>query len=240
MTIPEITSRYLSLGEIFRVSFYILRLRYLAIVGIVIAFNAPIDALLSFLPDGENIFLLPAAGLLASIFRLPVPIAIALIVEGWMNGETVPGSEALARAISKWIDATWVHILQSLAAMLGFVLLIVPGIIISVYFLFCIQAVALRGERGKSALGYSYSLVGWQWWRVFGVVLAIFLFTGVPALAAYQLWYGPENTAIVRMLPHAINYVLSPFAMIALTILFLNMDYLKNGPAGDEPEEPVV
>ncbi len=240
MTIPEITSRYLSPGELFRVSFHILRLRYLVIVGIVIAFNAPIDVLLSFLPDGENIFLLPAAGLLASILRLPVPIVIALVVEGWMCGETVSGSEALEKAVSKWIGATWVHILQSLAILFGFVLLVVPGIIIAVYYLFSIQAVALRGERGKSALGYSSSLVGWQWWRVFGIFLVIFLFTGVPTLAAYQLWYGPENTAIVRMLPHAINYILSPFAMVAMTILFLNMDYLKNGPPGDEPEEPVV
>lgn len=240
MTIPEITSRHLSLGEIFRASFHILKLRYLVIVGIATAFNAPIDIVLSFFPYDEKIFLVPVAMLLASILVLPVPIVIALVVEGWLNGETVPGSEALEKAISMWKDATWVHILQSLAIMLGAALLVVPGIIIAVYYMFCIQAVALRGERGKSALGYSSSLVGWQWWRVFGFFLAIFLFTGVPTVAAYQLWAGPENTIIMRMLAHAVSYVLSPFTMVAMTLLFLNMDYLKNGPPAEESEEPVV
>ena len=230
MTIPEITSRYLSLGEIFRASFHILKLRYLALVGIVIAIHAPIDVLLAFLPYDENIFLIAAAGLVATILRLPVPIFIALVVEGWMNGETVPGSEAFEKAISKWMDATWVHILQFLAIALGSLLLIVPGIIVAVFFLFSIQVVALRGERGKSALVYSYSLVGWQWWRVFSVVLAIFLFVGVPVIAAYQLWDGPESPAMMRMIPPAISYILSPFSMVAMTVFFLNMDYLKNAP----------
>ena len=236
MIIPEITSRYLSLGEIFRASLHILKLRYLAILGIVLAFHAPIDVLLSFLPYDENIFLIAGAGLVATILRLPVPIFIALVVEGWMNGETVPGSEALRRAIAKWMDATWVHIFQFLAVALGCVLLIAPGIIIAVYLLFSIQVVALRGETGKDALGYSYSLVGWQWWRVFGVALAIFLFAGVPAIAAYGLWDGPENPAIVRMIPPAVSYVLSSFSMVAMTTFFLNMDYLKNAPTEEEPD----
>jgi len=57
----------------------------------------------------------------------------------------------------------------------GYLLLIIPGIIFSIWFLFSVQALVLAGQKGAKALKFSRRLTqGWWWsvtWRVYILVL---------------------------------------------------------------------
>ncbi|MDD5165458.1 MAG: hypothetical protein PHG25_02890 [Candidatus Pacebacteria bacterium] len=66
-----------------------------------------------------------------------------------------------------------VGIISSLAAMGAFMLLIVPGIIMSVYGGLYAYALIIDGKKGFSALTESYSLVYNRWLAVFGRLLVI-------------------------------------------------------------------
>lgn len=106
-------------------------------------------------------------------------------------------------------------------------LLVVPGIIWSLYYVFFTQVVFLRGIGGKDALDYSKSLVKGRWWKVFWILFVI-------GLIYMAMFFGIGMLSF--FLPNALKVVFSicmyvvvfVFFIVGQTILFLNLDYLKN------------
>jgi len=60
-----------------------------------------------------------------------------------------------------------VAVLQTLASVLGIILFVIPGFIISVYLSFAIYAVVRDNKRGIDSLVYSFHLVRYRWFAVF-------------------------------------------------------------------------
>lgn len=110
------------------------------------------------------------------------------------------------------------------------ILLIVPGVIWSVYYAFLIQAVTIKGLFSKSALNYSKSLVKGRWWKIFILPL---LFGSINIMFAFFL------LGIGSLLPEFIQILIKVFSQvvvgsfvstllpIAFTIYFLNLDSIK-------------
>ena len=73
----------------------------------------------------------------------------------------------------------FILILSSLIVITGFTLLIIPGIILAVYFTFCVYALVIDGKRGLKALTTSYYYIQYDWWDV---VLRIFLLALIPVI----------------------------------------------------------
>lgn len=71
-----------------------------------------------------------------------------------------------------------VNLVATLAILLGFVALIIPGIYLSVAFAFVLIVAIDRRTGVFEALGFSRKIVAGQWWRVF----ALFLLNGVIAI----------------------------------------------------------
>jgi len=67
--------------------------------------------------------------------------------------------------------------------LLGLYLLIIPGIIFSVYWIFAAYSVLFREKKGKKALNYSKSLVSGNWGRVFVYMLVVTIIVVVASLA---------------------------------------------------------
>jgi len=97
----------------------------------------------------------------------------------------------------------WISFLSSVAIMGGYLLLIVPGIIFSVWFAFSLYIFIAEGLKGKSALKRSKQLVQGIWWPVFGRIVAL----GVIALLiSWIKFFGPIINAFF-MIPFSVVYM---------------------------------
>tara|TARA_B100000508_G_scaffold140255_1_gene140691 strand:- start:1860 stop:3521 length:1662 start_codon:yes stop_codon:yes gene_type:complete len=94
----------------------------------------------------------------------------------------------------------WVYILAALVSFGGFMLFIIPGIIISVYVYFSQYVLVVEGKRGMDALMRSRDLVRGHWWdvaiKLLGVSLVLFGIFFIVAFAIGIVSYSAEGGAI--------------------------------------------
>lgn len=133
MILDQVPNRKLSFFDLFRVSCLVLGQRFLAIFAISLTFYVPINVFYSSLPWEENKLLDAFLSFLQIFLTIPVPLAIAILVEGVPIKQQVSYVEALKRSVLKWAGAIRPYLLSFLIIGVGLVVLIIPGIIIMVY-----------------------------------------------------------------------------------------------------------
>jgi hypothetical protein len=74
-------------------------------------------------------------------------------------------------AVSRIHSILWISILSGLAILLGFVLLIVPGVILLVRYYFGTTVLVVEGHKGSKALGRSWRLAKGHFWKILGTIL---------------------------------------------------------------------
>jgi hypothetical protein len=193
-----------------------------------------------------------------------VTVIVAYIVEGDIENRPVVWQEALQKGFARWglvvgtgiifyiiqvaatvqtffipyadpeIDTSTFQAFTSLYC-LGMVLLI-PGVILAIYLLFWVYAVALREQAWLEAFKYSWRLVRGRWWRIFSVLLnvgfLIGLIIGIP-FCMVTFYFGTifPSTPLATTFQVIMTGVQSAVLAVLQTILFLNEDYLRNKPA---------
>ena len=155
------------------------------------------------------------------------------------EGHTRANTDAsVAHATRLIIPCLIVNVLSALAMMLGFLLLIIPGIIVANYLAFVLDAVVLRGQRGLAALEYSYELIKDRWWRTFGTMFGIAVVVAIPL--GVVTWLGELYSPYLNI---ALTPFFSTFTTIASTLLFLNYDPsppLSDPETGKKSDEIVL
>lgn len=97
-------------------------------------------------------------------------ISIAYFV---LKEESLDTGELLSRSSKYFFGVIGVVILVGLFLIPLYLLLIIPGVVFSFYWVFSYLFVIDSGDRGLSALRKSYRLVKGNWWAVFGRFLLI-------------------------------------------------------------------
>ena len=96
-------------------------------------------------------------------------------------GRPVLVKPTLRFAVSKIHSILWISILSGLAILLGFVLLIVPGVILLVRYLFGSTVLVVEGRKGTKALGRSWRLAAGHFWKVLGTYVLAVIMAGIVA-----------------------------------------------------------
>jgi len=119
------------------------------------------------------------------IFFLIIFIPIMIIIGIWSQvslifaikdrEEKIGITESLRRGWKKIISFAWVSILAFFIIMGGYVLLIIPGIIFSIWLAFSTYVLVSEDLRGMNALFRSKQLTAGYWWKV----LWRFIVTGI-------------------------------------------------------------
>ena len=100
-----------------------------------------------------------------------------VVVQRIAAGERVKLGTALKAAIRHVPAVALVGILYSFGIAIGFVLLVIPGIWLSVVWYFGAQAAVVEGHSAWHALERSRDMVADRWWRTAGLLfLSVFLF----------------------------------------------------------------
>jgi hypothetical protein len=128
----------------------------------------------------------------------------------------------------------WISILNFFAICGGFVLLVVPGIFLSIAFIFANYVLVLEGKHGIAALMQSKTYVKGHWWEILGrgIVLALVFFVimlliHVPAVLAFGIITGGFVNALLLMF-------LLPFFVCYSYAMYENVRRIKSH-VGAEP-----
>jgi Membrane domain of glycerophosphoryl diester phosphodiesterase len=90
-------------------------------------------------------------------------------------GERANWADSLAYSVRRFIPLIAVYILVVLITIPGFILLIIPGIWLSVKLCMAFPAVVFERANPFRAIGRSWKLTRQNWWRIFGTLVVVFL-----------------------------------------------------------------
>ncbi len=147
---------------------------------------------------GGPVELLFGIGLFVSI--------IFLMLNGWAvlyavtqeSRDTITYKESFSWASSNFFPLLWTSIVSSVTIFLGYVLLIIPGIIATIYFYFALYCQATGGGVGTKALKASYRVVKGKWWSVLWKLIVlgfyvVLIYIAAAIVFAILLAVGGEN-----------------------------------------------
>jgi membrane-bound ClpP family serine protease len=167
------------------------------------------------------------------------------------EGRTPSLSRSISGALRVVGPIALVVVLYSLAVGLGLVLLVIPGIWLSVKYYFGAQAVVVDGRRGIAALKRSSELVEGAWWATFGVLIVIGIVAFILGLLVAVVIGAPLGlltdggvfVAVVNVLATAI---VSSFTALLATLYFFDLRARKqlswrgDDPIHHHPERPAA
>lgn len=210
---------------------------FVKILIIILCVYIPINTIVLLIPIHESLQddplrLMQLYGRIYQFFETWVgciaTVGIAAIVEGAIFGTDLLWGDAMRKGFSRWGSAVGTSILAGFILLGLTLLLIVPGIIWTVYYTFWLYVVALRGIGGKTALDYSKNLVVGQWWRILGITIVIAivdLITGF--IVNIPFWFLPDNI-IVNVLSNTSMDIVGGLFTVTSIVFFLNTDFLKS------------
>ncbi|HOX30378.1 MAG TPA: hypothetical protein P5080_04525 [Candidatus Paceibacterota bacterium] len=143
------------------------------------------------------------------------------------SGEAIGAVESYKKTKGKIWDFAWIACLVGLIELCGYLLLLVPGIIFSIWFSFATIVFLFENEKGMNALLKSREYVRGKWWNVLILLWAMsglflllswtfsFLGDGLKAAnshEAIQLLFGfVEQTALFILAPLQTVFVYQTF-----------------------------
>jgi len=115
------------------------------------------------------------SGLLSLLATSLATAACLRAVGAHMLGTPVGARESLRHAGQRIGPLLWVTILYTLSVLAGLLLLFVGAIWLGVLFALATPALLFEEHRGMDAMRRSRALIADHWWRVFGVLVVMYL-----------------------------------------------------------------
>src|SRR5918998_3288534 len=203
-------------------------------------------ALLLFIPVAIlNGLLLTSGGVLVGL----ATTAIGLIATYWYQGmvveavvdildgrrdHTVGSLFSLATPfIGRLIGA---GLLATIIIIIGFILLIVPGLIALTFLAVVAPAVVIDRVGVTHALRRSRELVSGNAWRVFGVIVVLFLLTAIVSGIVNAIGGSASHDpfAGVAIADLIVRVLLTPLSAIAATVMYVELRRVKGEPIAED------
>jgi len=162
------------------------------------------------------------------LVQLLTVLAMAVIVQQSVLDKDVSLGSALSAALPRLLPGFGTILLGMLLLMGWSLLLVIPGMIFALYYMFQVQAVALRGESFMGAIRYSKNLVKGYWWRLAWILFVCtmlgILVVGVPLTASV---FFITNKIVLAGIYFVLNVAFSSYFNVVLVVLFLALECLK-------------
>ena len=245
--------RAMKFTDILDTAFNLYRLHWKSLMGLVALLVVPLQFLQEFLTRnyrhaaflgtrvGENqaarVALIGLAILGLSLFIVQ-PLLVAAItraVAGFHLGETPTAGDVLEHGLPLLGPVLVVILLYILVVLGGFLLLIVPGLIFFVRFLFGTSVVVVEGLRGREALRRSWALTKGNGWRVVGIVFVAGLFAAVVGAVIGAIGQAVATNAgsaawFVRAVAGSAGAVVTtPFTQAVTVLLYFDLRVRHDG-----------
>jgi hypothetical protein len=214
-------------------------LLYLGLIAIpVVPVGIALVVLAVLAPDPASASLKISLIGLAAEYLLELPLAQALatyVVANHLAGREVTFTETLRAGLPQFGALVGTVVLASLATGIG-TILVIPGLVMAVWFQFTGQVVILEHLTYWRAMRRCFDLVRGSFWRTLRDVLVIGLVGAVAEILVAALFGGitvPQDASdrVKLVLPQLATLpatlVVLPFSTIALTLVFLRLRRLR-------------
>jgi hypothetical protein len=151
-----------------------------------------------------------------------VTAAVARAVERIGSGEQIGVTDTLRAGLGAALSALAAILLGALVTMLGFLLLVVPGVILAIRLLVVGQTAAIERPGARAALRRSMELTRGHWWRLLGMVAAVLVVTalgGSVLTAPFRQIGGTPSLAAAALVQSAVDMVTAVF----LTLVYFDL-----------------
>lgn len=174
------------------------------------------------------------------LFLEPVGIiAVAKLGKGYLLGQPISVQDAIGEAMSCLKYFIPIGVLYFLAMCVGGVLLVLPALIVAVFWCLYMYAIGL-GEQKWKCLGYSYRLVKGKWWKTLGLILVMgCVLTGWDWAISVVYLIAPENAA-TDILYYTLTYLPAAYGYLVMSVLFLNREAVIMGKKHMPTKEEIV
>ena len=232
MTVGGILGESWRLYTKFFTRFFLVALIVFLIVNLV---NAGLGAALG---SGSGIFLLLA--LITTVVSLVGTFwlqgTLVYAVEDVRDGRIDSSIQELFERVRPYLGTLiGAGILAGLGIALGFVLLIVPGLILLTWWCLIVPVIVLEGKSIGESFSRSRELVRGHGWTVFGIVIISALLIGIASGVIqsifsflppfWRYWIGGSIA----------NSIVDPFLAVALTLMYFE---LRGSPAAEAAAAP--
>jgi len=250
--------RPMGIGDILDTTFRLYRRRFLTFLLIALVVYVPYGILMASLtpitiqqhhavgqhrvvvqpnqPDIAPVEIHPGqiAGVSIGIFLFAIvllPLCSAALVQNISAsylGENLSAWQSYSRAAPRLLGLLWTEILSGLIIMVGFLLLIVPGIYFSLWFLLIVPVVVLEKTSGSSALGRSRTLMRGNLSKGLVLGFAVAIIGGIINWAlSLLLALVPMNPLIMQMLSIVVAAIILPIQTAPWTLLYYDLRIRK-------------
>jgi len=201
-------------------SIYIAKFKkYLPFVGIIFissVFTSLLDYYLTDVLQVSNLVGIAYSSVISLIFyllNLGVTIFLIFYTDKFINNKSADFK--LKNMWPVYLPALSVSLLAGLITIGGFLLVIIPGILFTVWYAFAVYEVVLEGKKGWEAFRQSHALSKGRFWPIFGRILVPNLFWGI---IAYLVLAGIFNL-ISFVLNQPLDTAVSPGVAITSVII---------------------
>lgn len=114
-------------------------------------------------------------------------------------------------------------LLAGLAIVVGFILLIVPGLVLLTWWSLIVPVIVLEGKAAMESFGRSRELVRGNGWNVFGVIiLTILVVIAIGIVVAIALFWLPDSiqSFVQNVVQNTLAY---PFMALAWTLMYFEL-----------------
>jgi hypothetical protein len=131
-------------------------------------------------------------------------------------------------------------ILAGIGIAIGFVLLIVPGLILLTWWCLIVPVIVLEGKRVGESFGRSRELVRGHAWTVFGIIIITVLLSAIASGVIQGIFSFLDPFLRYWIGGTIANAIVDPFLAVALTLMYF---HLRDGeptaaPVAAEPAAP--
>ena len=210
------------------------RIYFQNFMTIIVAFFLPVLPfnLLQVVAMSENEpGLLIFSGLMSMVASLFAIAAITLIISDLCLGHSASIIRVYKRVGALVLKLLGTNLLQMLAIMIGFVLLVIPGFIAVVWFMFSSTIVVLEGISGVDALKRSRDLGATKHWRNIGVLLILMVVVGAfgGIVGGIMGAIAPREVGGMgfQMVITVLQLLAMPISLIAIVLLYYDLRVRK-------------
>lgn len=166
--------------------------------------------------------------LVAMYFIVRAYIGIFLVVKNNYEGNELKIFKDTKKYFWSYL---WLTILTGILILLWALLLIIPGIIFSIFYSFAVYAFFFEGLTGMKAIRRSISLVKNYWWAVFGrfivIGIALYIFTMIISIPLHLVSDKSIFFYIWTTIIQIISFLIGPISLLYFYQIYQDLVKIK-------------
>jgi hypothetical protein len=182
-------------------------------------------------------------GLLAELIGLIATwlftgMVVGLVADVQDGRRDATASQLLRAVVPVLGSLILVAVVAGILIVIGFVLVIVPGLILLTIWSVAVPAVVIERPAGLAALGRSRELVRGHGWQVFGVIILLYFLVLVVSVAL-QAAGDSLSTAAGIVIAVVVGVLTAPLPALAQSVLYFELLALRGESRHARPDSPV-